>query len=94
MNEPIQKPVKIRHRCDKWRDIDLGAGKPGGPNWLFGTVLQYEEVGFKKDDGSYGPPFWMMLDEKSETFSVWRYLDCPFCGAILKDLLGEPEKGK
>lgn len=81
--------MSVTHRCDKWRDIGMGAGKPGGPEWLFGTVLKHESVGFKKDDGTFGPPFWMMLDERSETFSVWGYLDCPFCGIVLSTLLSK-----
>ncbi len=75
--------MTISHRCALWRDIKIHPES----DWLWGTELRREEIGFKQPDGTFGPAFWSLLDEQSQTFSVYKGEKCPFCGMVLSTLL-------
>lgn len=63
----------MKHRCDKWKDIQLAPGC----SWVLGTCLTYVPAVEK----------WVMSDEPNETCSIWGATTCPFCGASLQDML-------
>lgn len=77
----------IRHRCDKWAgDVKIHPEC----DWLWGTCLEYcdREITDGKT-GEITKDFWILLDETSGTFSVWKANNCPFCKVELKNLINK-----
>lgn len=74
----------IQHKCPEWKgDTKIHPQL----DWLWGTCLEFCSKGAKDKDGIYSNPFWMLLDETSETFSIWTEDHCPFCKVKLDTLI-------
>lgn len=77
-----------RHRCSQWRDILIAPGC----DWLWGTCLEFHPGPIKGADGSEDRNVWMAVDEKSQTCSIYRGAECPFCKVLLVDVWGLDQK--
>lgn len=55
--------------------------------WLWGTCLEYVNNEAKDKNGKITKILWMLLDETSETFSIWNSSECPFCKKDLCEIL-------
>lgn len=73
----VDTPARyLRHRCAEWRDVRIHPDCA----WVWGTCIAHSTI----LGGHVG---WTMLDEQSETLSLWSKLQCPFCGVELATLL-------
>ena len=64
--------VEFKHKCKEWNlDVQIHPGC----NWVFGTCMWF----FKGK--------WMLLDEKSETFSTYGRDVCPCCMIKFEEIL-------
>jgi len=72
-------PSLPRHRCAQWRDIKIHPEL----SLVWGTCLMHYPA---SKDGKHVAT-WGLTDEQSETVTLWKRPECPFCGIELVTLL-------
>ena len=74
----------LKHKCKEWKgDVKIIPDC----NWLWGTHLEYCDREIKDKNGGTTKDFWTLMDDTSQTFSIWTEKHCPFCKIELKTLI-------